>query len=69
MPGVASQPEPATKDFIFQQVCISTFSLHWAVSINYFEHCLMIVHPVQTMYRIKDPKRSLDFYTRIIGMR
>ena len=21
------------------------------------------------MYRIKDPKRSLDFYTRIIGMR
>ena len=24
---------------------------------------------VQTMYRIKDPKRSLDFYTRIIGMR
>jgi lactoylglutathione lyase len=22
----------------------------------------------QTMYRIKDPKRSLDFYTRIIGM-
>ena len=29
----------------------------------------MIMHPVQTMYRIKDPKRSLDFYTRIIGMR
>ena len=24
---------------------------------------------VQTMYRIKDPKRSLDFYTRVIGMR
>jgi len=23
----------------------------------------------QTMYRIKDPKRSLDFYTRIMGMR
>ncbi|CAL5225450.1 g8269 [Coccomyxa viridis] len=23
----------------------------------------------QTMYRIKDPKRSLDFYTRVIGMR
>ncbi|KAL3154237.1 Lactoylglutathione lyase [Trebouxia sp. C0010 RCD-2024] len=23
----------------------------------------------QTMYRIKDPKRSLDFYTRIIGFR
>lgn len=23
----------------------------------------------QTMYRIKDPKASLDFYTRIIGMR
>ena len=24
---------------------------------------------VQTMYRIKDPKRSLDFYTRVCGMR
>lgn len=39
------------------------------MSINYTEYCLMIMHSVQTMYRIKDPKRSLDFYTRIIGMR
>lgn len=69
VPGVASQPEPATKDFVFQQVCIFTLSLYCAVSINFIEHCLMIMHPVQTMYRIKDPKRSLDFYTRIIGMR
>ena len=22
----------------------------------------------QTMYRIKDPERSLDFYTRVMGM-
>ena len=69
VPGVASNPEPDTKDFIFQQVCIHTLSLYFAVSINYTVHCLMIMHPVQTMYRIKDPKRSLDFYTRIIGMR
>jgi lactoylglutathione lyase len=40
VPGV-SQPDAATKDFIFQQ----------------------------TMYRIKDPKVSLDFYTRVLGMR
>ncbi|KAM7289204.1 lactoylglutathione lyase [Ixodes scapularis] len=36
-----SEPDAATKDFIFQQ----------------------------TMFRIKDPKVSLDFYTRILGMR
>ncbi|CAG0896232.1 unnamed protein product [Darwinula stevensoni] len=36
-----SEPDPSTKDFIFQQ----------------------------TMYRIKDAKKSLDFYTRILGMR
>lgn len=39
-PGVATERDPATKDYIFQQ----------------------------TMLRIKDPKRSLDFYTRIMGM-
>lgn len=36
-----AEPDPSTKDFIFQQ----------------------------TMYRIKDPKVSLDFYTRVMGMR
>ncbi|XP_044182399.1 lactoylglutathione lyase-like isoform X1 [Acropora millepora] len=36
-----SEPDPSTKEFIFQQ----------------------------TMFRIKDPKASLDFYTRVMGMR
>ena len=39
-PGVTTERDPATKDFIFQQ----------------------------TMLRIKEPKRSLDFYTRVLGM-
>lgn len=40
-PGVATEADPATKDYIMQQ----------------------------TMYRIKDPKVTLDFYTRVLGMR
>ncbi len=44
-------------------------SLISAMSINYTGQPLMNRRPMQTMYRIKDPKRSLDFYTRIIGMR
>ncbi|XP_070578276.1 lactoylglutathione lyase-like [Ptychodera flava] len=39
--AACKEPDPSTKDFIFQQ----------------------------TMYRIKDPKASLDFYTRVLGMR
>ncbi|XP_002737169.1 lactoylglutathione lyase-like [Saccoglossus kowalevskii] len=39
--SACKDPDPSTKDFIFQQ----------------------------TMFRIKDPKASLDFYTRVIGMR
>ncbi|EDO29146.1 predicted protein [Nematostella vectensis] len=39
--AAVSQPDPCTKDFVFQQ----------------------------TMLRIKDPKASLDFYTRVMGMR
>ncbi|KAF4519694.1 hypothetical protein B566_EDAN003944 [Ephemera danica] len=38
---MCKDPDPSTKEFIFQQ----------------------------TMYRIRDPRLSLDFYTRILGMR
>lgn len=40
LPGVCTQKDPATEEFVMQQ----------------------------TMLRIKDPKPSLDFYTRIMGM-
>jgi lactoylglutathione lyase len=40
LPGVVATPDPATKDFIFQQ----------------------------TMLRIKEPSRSLQFYTGVLGM-
>lgn len=47
-------------------------SRHFERAEGLFEHPDDVTHEYlfnQTMLRIKEPKRSLDFYTRVLGMR
>lgn len=62
--GVAKARDPSTKDFVFQQTM-------WAVGSNSlaqsFGGLLFELTLTLRRYRIKDPQRSLDFYTRVLG--
>ncbi len=71
VPGVDAQPDSATKDFIFQQArrCSQAAYTGLVIESGSGTFAMTVYVSVQTMYRIKDPKRSLDFYTRVIGMR
>ena len=71
--------DDATKGFIMQQVCSSTvlalLILYsaiccWSLGHSAETQIVCATHSdVQTMYRIKDPKRSIEFYTGVLGMR
>lgn len=82
MKGV-SMPSAETQDFIFQQASGLAHAI-WHPPLepqarSWGRRCRLsktapaarskhVPACLQTMYRIKDPKVSLDFYTRVLGM-
>lgn len=76
-PGLQAIPDEETKGYIMQQtVCNYHLPLHFSNAVS-VKCCSAILNSIWQlflcsfwlqMFRIKDPKVSLDFYSRVLGM-
>ena len=67
-PGLQATPDEATKDYFMQQTVIHFFPFLFTSVWIIISLILLLFGVFSQMLRIKDPKASLDFYSRILGM-